>query len=251
MYYSGYGYGYNNPLRALLNLGGAFIFGWVLALLALYVFVRMIRWKIFTKAGEEGWKSLIPFYGEYVEYKIAWEGKWYWIKFACPFVAGLGLVIPVLGPILTVAAIIVAEAISVIFAIQEAHAFGKGDGFAVGLLFSATAFVFQILLAFDQDIKYAGPQPTPKFFNNLKPAPKAPQYPPYQQYQQPYQQPQQPQYQPYQPQFDPQTGAPVAPQAPVQEAPKFDPLTGQPIVPQAPEAPEAPKFDPNTGEKLN
>lgn len=237
-YYGGYG-GYNNPLQTLLNLGGAYIFGWVLAAIALWVFIRMIRWKIFTKAGVEGWKSLIPIYGDYVEYTIAWEGKWYWIRFCCPIVMGIGLLIPVLGPLLVFAAIIVQLAIEVIFSIQEAHAFGKGDGFAVGLMVSATAFVFEILLAFDQDIVYQGPQATPKFFNNLKPAPKAPQYQQYQQYQQP-------QYQQYQQYQQPQQ--PVAPQAPVQDAPKFDPMTGQPIAPQQP---EAPKFDPNTGERLN
>ena len=38
------------------------VVGWVLQVIA--------NWKIFTKAGEEGWKSLIPVYSNYVSFKI-------------------------------------------------------------------------------------------------------------------------------------------------------------------------------------
>ena len=31
-------------------------------------------WKIFTKAGEAGWKSIIPILNTYVEYDICWKG---------------------------------------------------------------------------------------------------------------------------------------------------------------------------------
>ncbi|HOO26217.1 MAG TPA: DUF4870 domain-containing protein [Clostridiales bacterium] len=51
--------------------------------------------------------------------------------------------------------------------------------------------------------------------------------------------------------FDPQTGQPIAPQAP--QAPpqaKFDPQTGQPIAPQAPPVPPQAKFDPQTGQPI-
>lgn len=35
----------------------------------------------FTKAGEAGWKSLIPIYGDYVSYKIAWQTSYFWLNF--------------------------------------------------------------------------------------------------------------------------------------------------------------------------
>lgn len=42
--------------------------------ISLVVMVAMIvaMWKIFEKAGEAGWKSLIPFYSTYILFKIAW-----------------------------------------------------------------------------------------------------------------------------------------------------------------------------------
>ena len=146
-------------------LSGAYVAGWVIGIILLFVFLAMIRWKIFVKAGEKGWKSLIPFYGDYTEYKLVWAGKWYWISFAATLISGFALYIPLVGPTLFFAAIIFMTVFRVILAMQEAYAFNKGDGFAIGLM--TFKFVFQILLAFDHDITYAGPQPTPRFFGKL------------------------------------------------------------------------------------
>ena len=48
---------------------------------AIVVFVGIIvgRWMLFTKAGQAGWKSIIPFYGEYVY--IVDICKCHWILF--------------------------------------------------------------------------------------------------------------------------------------------------------------------------
>ncbi len=35
-------------------------------------------WKLFNKAGERGWKCLIPFYNDYVRYKITWKPAVFW-----------------------------------------------------------------------------------------------------------------------------------------------------------------------------
>jgi len=35
-------------------------------------------WKAFTKAGEAGWKAIIPIYHTYIEYKIAGMKDWFW-----------------------------------------------------------------------------------------------------------------------------------------------------------------------------
>ncbi len=35
-------------------------------------------WKAFTKAGEAGWKAIIPIYHFYIEYKIAGMKNWFW-----------------------------------------------------------------------------------------------------------------------------------------------------------------------------
>ena len=57
-------------ISSLMLLGGMYLMiafaWWLLQIIA--------NWRIFTKAGEAGWKSIIPIYGDYISYKIAsWE----------------------------------------------------------------------------------------------------------------------------------------------------------------------------------
>ncbi len=37
-----------------------------------WLLLIIARWKIFTKAGEAGWKSIIPIYADYIQWRIAW-----------------------------------------------------------------------------------------------------------------------------------------------------------------------------------
>ena len=54
-----------------------------LSMLATYSIVGFVwwllhvvaAWRIFTKAGEAGWKSIIPIYSTYITYKISWKKK--------------------------------------------------------------------------------------------------------------------------------------------------------------------------------
>lgn len=48
-------------------------------ILALYVITVIAYWQIFKKAGEKGWKSLIPLYNSYIMYKISWKTSMFWI----------------------------------------------------------------------------------------------------------------------------------------------------------------------------
>ncbi len=51
----------------------------MLSCIALLVLVLIATWKIFVKAGEKGWKSLIPFYSVYIQFRIAGISKIFWI----------------------------------------------------------------------------------------------------------------------------------------------------------------------------
>ena len=42
-------------------------------------------WGVFCKAGEKGWKVLIPFYNEYLLFKIAWKPSICLFKWLCLF----------------------------------------------------------------------------------------------------------------------------------------------------------------------
>ena len=47
---------------------------------AIVFFVLMVvaNWKIFKKAGEPGWKSIIPIYNVYIMFKIVNMKSWFW-----------------------------------------------------------------------------------------------------------------------------------------------------------------------------
>ena len=62
--------------------------------LALSVVVLVAEWKIFTKAGEEGWKCLIPIYNVYVLSKIVGISFWYILLCFIPFGALAWIIIP-------------------------------------------------------------------------------------------------------------------------------------------------------------
>ena len=102
-------------VRAAAGIGVTFVLVWLL----LALFFVVVSWRIFTKAGEPGWASIVPVYNAIVLLKIA--GKpWWWI-----FI--MWLVIPVF-----------------IAYVDLAHRFGKSTGFGVGLVLLSPIF-FPIL----------------------------------------------------------------------------------------------------------
>lgn len=62
-------------ISSMVFLGGMYLMiafaWWLLQIIA--------NWRIFTKAGEAGWKSIIPIYGDYISYKIAWQPAYFWL----------------------------------------------------------------------------------------------------------------------------------------------------------------------------
>ena len=48
-----------------------------LILLIAYIVWKVAYWKIFSKAGEKGWKSLIPIYNQYILCKIVGVSPWW------------------------------------------------------------------------------------------------------------------------------------------------------------------------------
>jgi hypothetical protein len=90
-------------------------------------------WKIFEKAGEAGWKAIIPIYNIYVLLRIVGRPGWMVIGFLIPFVnVILGVI--VMGDL--------------------AKSFGKGFGFVLGLIFLTP--IFAIILGFGS-ATYLGP----------------------------------------------------------------------------------------------
>lgn len=101
--------------------------------LGVMVTIFIAYWKVFVKAGRPGWAVLVPFYNAYVFLKIAGRPGWWLLLFLIP------LVNIVIGFIVT---------------IDIAKSFGKGVGFAMGLIFLGP--IFYAILGFGQ-AEYKGP----------------------------------------------------------------------------------------------
>ena len=83
---------------------------------------------MFEKAGEAGWKSIIPIYNIIVLLKIVGR-EWWWV---------LLMLIPFVGFI-----------VWIIVALDLAKAFGRGTGFGIGLIFLTP--IFALILGFGSD----------------------------------------------------------------------------------------------------
>lgn len=133
----------------LALFAGLGIVMWIIGL-AICVVTIIGMWKLFTKAGKEGWKSLIPVYNIYTLCEIIGVSPW-WILIV--FVGGLVCIIPVLGWLAYMAAAIY---FGILVAKSTANAFGKDTGFAVGLYFLGP--IFYCILGFGK-AKYEGAKP--------------------------------------------------------------------------------------------
>ena len=113
---------------ASLGTSLVFLFIW----LVLIVLIIASMWKVFTKAGKPGWASLIPIYNLYVLNEIGGKPGWWLLLYFIP---------------------VVNIVISILVLVGVAQNFGKGAGFAIGLIF--LPMIFYPILAFS-DAQYVG-----------------------------------------------------------------------------------------------
>jgi hypothetical protein len=92
------------------------------SLIGLLVAVLVIAglWKVFTKAGKPGWAAIVPIYNLIVLFQIAGKPVWWLVL----------LFIPVVNIVIMILAWV-----------AVAKAFGKGTGFAIGLILLSPIFI--------------------------------------------------------------------------------------------------------------
>ena len=130
--YQPYSTSTNSDVMATKILAGVGA-GTIIFSLLIIVFMLICMWKIFVKAGEEGWKAIIPIYNTIVLLKILKMEWWHiLIMLFVPFAYGIYMII---------------------FQFRLAKVFGKGVGFGFLLLF--VSIIGYPLLAFG-DSKYEG-----------------------------------------------------------------------------------------------
>ncbi len=104
-----------------------------LLILLIVILLIVSLWKIFTKAGKPGWASIVPIYNSWVLAEIGGKPGWW----------GLLMLIPYVN-------IVIAFYLYYLLA----KSFGKGAGYAIGMIL--LPFIFLPMLAFGDD-KYQGP----------------------------------------------------------------------------------------------
>lgn len=143
--------------------GFILIFGLIFAILSIIAY-----WKIFEKAGEKGWKILIPIYDVYILFKICGIKNWFWAMLCASIIASILMAVNmppyiedatgyhldysvdlskyptyVIGIVISCVASIIME---VAIAIKLAKAFGKGVGYTLGIIFFP--YIFTLILGF-------------------------------------------------------------------------------------------------------
>lgn len=93
--------------------------------LALAVFFIFCVWKVFEKAGQPGWASIVPIYNVIIMIRIAGLPIWYIIL----------LIVPVVNIV-----------INIMIIYKMMLNFGKGVGYTLGMIF--LPFIFWPMLAF-------------------------------------------------------------------------------------------------------
>lgn len=120
---------------ALAMMSGIII-GFVSIGLIKYLMIALGYSKMFRKANIAGWKAFIPFYNDYIRYKMVWKGMFYFLFLALNFVAvyagnGDGLVFTLLSCAAAIAMLVIVVKQHILMA----NAFGKGVGCALLLIF--------------------------------------------------------------------------------------------------------------------
>ncbi|MDD3219562.1 MAG: DUF5684 domain-containing protein [Lachnospiraceae bacterium] len=116
------------------------------------------NWRIYSKAGEAGWKCIIPIYNTYVLYKFTWKTLFFWIFWISNIAISM---LNYFGGTNKIVAVIVLclSLLSIVLAIIQMHklsvSFGHGVGFTLGLIFLNP--IFTLILAFGSS-EYIGAQ---------------------------------------------------------------------------------------------
>ncbi len=118
---------YNKIARDIKNFwsGLKISTGLIVFIIAITFFYIVAMWRVFTKAGESGIASIIPFYNVYIMIRIADRPGWWFFLLFIPFLNFI---------------------IAILINIDIARNFGYGTGFALGLIF--LGFIFWPILAF-------------------------------------------------------------------------------------------------------
>ena len=129
-----------------------------LLVLVFYVLFVIAHWKIFTKAGQRGWASIIPILNIFVLVKLVKRPMWWAVLITIGLIVGgapsdAAAVIQVVTGLFAILAAI----LLIITFFDLAKAFGHGVGFGLGLVFLSV--IFALILGFGSSTYQLEPDP--------------------------------------------------------------------------------------------
>ena len=129
-----------------------------LLVLVFYVLIVIAHWKIFTKAGQRGWASIIPILNIFVLVKLVKRPMWWAVLITIGLIVGgapadAAAIIKIVTGLIAIAAAI----LLIITFFDLAKAFGHGVGFGLGLVFLSV--IFALILAFGSSTYQLEPDP--------------------------------------------------------------------------------------------
>lgn len=137
----------------ITSFAGAMLGGFLGIIIAIGIAIVVLQivanWKLFTKAGEKGWKAIIPFYNTAILYKISGMSPWLVLLY-------IGLFIPVINVFVSIAFVV----LNLYQPINLSKGFKKSTGFTVGMIL--LPFIFNLILGLGKS-EYVG-------FDEAKPA---------------------------------------------------------------------------------
>ena len=108
-----------NNDTAIAAAAGTMFLLFMLIYFAVVLLIIVGLWKMFTKAGKPGWASIIPIYNLVVLIEITGKPLWWIVLLFIPFVNFV---------------------VGILINLALAERFGKGSGFAVGLILLPVIF---------------------------------------------------------------------------------------------------------------
>lgn len=118
-------------------------------------------WRIFEKAGQRGWKSLIPVYSSYIRYRLAWRPLWFWISGALLVGAFVLDAVPAEESVKSTLSFVIGAVGTLIYLTSN---FRLGRAFGRGILFSLALALFPplftLILGFGGSQYQGGVHPT-------------------------------------------------------------------------------------------
>jgi hypothetical protein len=128
---------YNYELQTITYDSGGIGVGFLLLYLLLIVLVIIGAWKVFTKAGQAGWKVLIPIYNAIILLRIVGLSGWYVLLFLVPIV-------------------------NIIFDIYVSYKLAKSFGYGIGMTILLILAIGWLILGFGKATYLGQNRPQPQ-----------------------------------------------------------------------------------------